>query len=279
MSSKDLIEQFKDTQRRCFGNPLLREAIAQTRQQTKFYSPDVYPLRSSRANEGLGNVVVTRNRTFEAVLSLHKQYPGAKIAALNFASATTPGGGVTQGATAQEECLCRCSTLYPCLNTPSNWEYFYDLNRAIRNPLHTDKIIYTPGVVICKTDDLVPLSDDQLVSVDIITCAAPNLRGKPSNRYNDEGTDQKVEISDEVLYAVHVKRAKHILDVAKQNGVDILVLGAFGCGAFKNNPQIVARAYRDAIQDLGANFKEIEFAVYCRDRDAENYEVFKEVLG
>ena len=66
---------------------------------------------------------------------------------------------------------------------------------------------------------------------------------------------------------------------AAANGADILVLGAFGCGVFQNNPEIVARAYKETIKEFPVKFAKIEFAVYCSLRDTRNFEVFKRVLG
>lgn len=75
-----------------------------------------------------------------------------KTAVHNFASATNPGGGVTRGSSAQEECLCRCSGLYFSLNTKPMWDGFYNPHRNTHNPIHNDDIIYTPGVVVFKKD-------------------------------------------------------------------------------------------------------------------------------
>ena len=76
--------------------------------------------------------------------------------------------------------------------------------------------------------------------------------------------------------AFSLKRAKHILHIAAANEADALVLGAFGCGAFKNDPRIVAEAYNSAvnIREYKKSFKIIEFAVYCRDFETENYDAF-----
>ena len=71
-----------------------------------------------------------------------------------------------------------------------------------------------------------------------------------------------------------MQRAKHILTVAIANKVDILVLGAFGCGAFENNPEVVARAFFDALEDYNCCFDLVEFAVYCRPYETENYQAF-----
>lgn len=71
---------------------------------------------------------------------------------LNFASATNPGGGVVKGSSAQEEAICRCSTLYPNLKAERAWEKFYAPHRRARDPLHNDDCIYTPGVMVFKAD-------------------------------------------------------------------------------------------------------------------------------
>ena len=93
-------------------------------------------------------VIVSKKRTFEAA----KAYRDNKVAVHNFASASNPGGGVVRGSTAQEECLCRCSYLYFCLNSPDMWDGFYTPHKQARNPLHNDDIIYTPEVTVFKSD-------------------------------------------------------------------------------------------------------------------------------
>lgn len=121
-------------------------------------------------------------------MRLSDTYPGRKIAVLNFASATKPGGGVINGSSAQEESLCRCSTLYPTLDRRFLWQSYYDVNRAAGDVLHTDACIYSPGIVICKTDENFPerMPQEDWVTVDVISCAAPNLRNTPANLYNPE---------------------------------------------------------------------------------------------
>ena len=212
---------------------------------------------------------VTTNRTMEAAYD----YVGSKVAVLNFASATTPGGGVKKGSSAQEECLCRVSNLYLCLTDPKVWNVFYQKNRDAKDNIHTDDIIYTPGVYVLKDDDYNLYDEEDRFNVDVITCAAPNLRENPANSFNaDYG--KAVNISDEDLYKVHFKRARKIMDVAASNNVDVLILGAFGCGAFRNSPEVVAKAYKDAVGLYRHAFKEIEFAVYCPPKDPTNYNVF-----
>ena len=217
------------------------------------------------------NIIVSQLRSFEAA----SQYIGKRTAVLNFASATNPGGGVEKGASAQEECLCRVSTLYPCLADQKMRASFYTPHRKNGNTLHNDDIIYTPNVLVIKDDDHNLLSEP--FSVDIISCAAPNLREQPSNQYNT-GDTIKVQISDNELLALHEKRARKIFSSAIANGVEILILGAFGCGAFQNNPHIVAQAYKNVLPDFAHYFHTIEFAIYCRPADSINYDAFKSTI-
>ena len=65
---------------------------------------------------------------------------------------------------------------------------------------------------------------------------------------------EPVKISRDELYELHLSRAQHILNVAAGQGVDILILGAFGCGAFMNDPNTVARAYSDALKEYAQYF-------------------------
>lgn len=81
------------------------------------------------------------------------------------------------------------------------------------------------------------------------------------------------------LFGYHVKRAIHVLTCAAAMGADILVLGAFGCGAFENDPEVVANAYKTALDVFPKVFKVVEFAVYCPPSGSVNYEVFMRVMG
>ena len=224
-------------------------------------------------------IVVSRKRTLEAAMPYVKK--GYRVAVHNFASATNPGGGVERGAGAQEECLCRCSTLYACLNTKPMLDGFYSPHRNAHDPINNGDIIYTPDVVVFKTDTDLPemMPKDDWYKVDVITCAAPNLRDNPSNGYNPGNGDSKVCISDEELEQIHIKRLNGICNVAEAEGCDVLILGAFGCGAFCNSPEVAAAAAKAVVEECGCRFKVIEFAVYCRPDDDTNYRVFEKVLG
>lgn len=218
-------------------------------------------------------VIVSKKRTFEAA----KAYRDNKVAVHNFASASNPGGGVVRGSTAQEECLCRCSYLYFCLNSPDMWDGFYTPHKQARNPLHNDDIIYTPEVTVFKSDTNNPalLSENEWYKVNVITCAAPNLRAMPSNKHNTGDGKKAAKISDKEMLEIHEKRLRRILDVAVSEGNDTVILGAFGCGAFMNKANIVAYAAKNVIKDYMHAFKNIEFAIYCSPQDDTNYKTFR----
>ena len=266
---------FQDTRQFYSTEPMLIVSVESSRKNTILYDDGKTPDFPNAVGR-VGNVAVTRSRSYEAAVRLTRQYPGKRIAVLNFASATNPGGGVVHGSSAQEESLCRCSTLYPTLDQGFLWQEYYNVNRASANVLHTDACIYSPGIVICKTDVDFPerMPQAEWVTVDVISCAAPNLRNTPANQYNPEN-GHAVNILPNDLQQLHEQRARAILAVAAANDVDILVLGAFGCGAFHNDPRTVAKAYANVLKDCRCYFDLIEFAIFCRDFETENYDAFR----
>lgn len=278
MAKEDNVAVFKDTEKLCKENGRLSEAVNKSllNQQIIMEKDTLGEVARDRYSDK-AKLVVSMKRSYEAA----KAYKGTRIAVHNFASATNPGGGVKKGSGAQEECLCRCSTLYFDLDTNEAWSKFYTPHRAAKNPIHNSDIIYTPDVIVFKTDTAYPLKmqEKDWYQVDVITCAAPNLKPNPTNQFNPGDGDKQVKITDSELLAIHEKRLHRILDVAVINGVESIVLGAFGCGAFKNRPEVVALAAKNVIKDYLHSFKNIEFAVYCRPNDDRNYKVFERTLG
>ena len=144
---------------------------------------------------------------------------------LNFASAKNAGGGFLNGAKAQEEDLCRSSGLYLCqLEQPD----YYAANRAEKSMLYTDHIIYSPRVPCFR------VSGDGLLNAcfypSVITAPAPNagvfLQREPHGAA--------------ALAAALQRRADYVLAVAKHQAQKNLVLGAWGCGVFRNPPALSA---------------------------------------
>lgn len=150
MGREENVTVFKDTENFCKSNKQIAESIRRSIAGQKLILES-----ENMERPGLNlyaepaSVVVSKKRTFEAA----SKYKGNKVAVHNFASASNPGGGVVKGASAQEECLCRCSGLYFCLHTPEMWSGFYTPHRNAHDPLHNDDIIYTPDVIVFKTDE------------------------------------------------------------------------------------------------------------------------------
>ncbi len=277
MGRDENITVFKDTERLCKTNPKLSESVKKaTASQKLILEGDTLADQKKDIYEKPAKVVVSKKRTYEAAAG----YKGYHIAVHNFASASNPGGGVVNGASAQEECLCRCSGLYFNLNTRVMWDGFYQPHRDAHDPIHNDDIIYTPGVTVFKTDTAMPklMPESDWYDVDVITCAAPNLRNNPSNQYNRGDGHKQIMMKDKDLLVLHEKRLRRILEVALSEGCDTIILGAFGCGAFQNSPEVVAMANRNVIKDYLHAFKNIEYAVYCSPRDDRNFKIFERVL-
>jgi len=276
-TSLDRIMVFEDTMKWIKEEKDLSLAVRKSLEQSEVYYEDDYPdFDKSKENETV--ITVTGDRSFQAAMRLKAENPNSKIAVMNFANAFHPGGGVVDGASAQEECLCRTSTLYPVLNSGTMRDTYYLYHHNNKDFKASDSLIYVEGVVICKTDEDIPvrMAKENWVTVDVITVAAPDLR-YAGNKYvklfgNGSG------MSDEDLFKCHLKRARHILTCAAAKGAEALVLGAFGCGAFQNNPEIVAKAYRQALSDFPKVFKKIEFAVFCPPGNDTNYKIFSREL-
>ena len=268
---------FKDTQQMYQNNENLKAVIENSiTNQKLILAGDVVDYKAVGGRTG--NVVVSGKRTLEASESYAKQ--GKRVCVLNFASATNPGGGVIHGSSAQEEAICRCSTLYPCLNTKEMWNKFYGPHRKAENPLYNHDCIFTPSVKVFKSDINFPevLQEDKWWDVDVITCAAPNLRNIPSNRMNPNAGSKKADITYEGLRALHTARIQRIFEVAMENKAEVLILGAFGCGAFCNPPELVAEVFAKLTERYREDFDVIEYAVYHTAREKENFEVFDRVM-
>lgn len=265
-----LQEIFEDTVKQCTTNDKLIEAVNQSiRRQYIVKEQDCVEYNTiNRTYDKPTKLIVSKKKTLQAA----QQYKGKKVAILNFANAISPGGGVVNGAIAQEECICRCSSLYMNLIQENVIEDFYQIHeKAYRKgnlPYGSnDDCIYTPNVMVFKSDEEFPelLPKDEWMFVDVITCAAPCLIG--------------CHIQEDKLRKIHRKRIRRILDIAKSEGEEVLILGAFGCGAFQNPVEIVAKEMVRVVREYQNCFETVEFAVYCSEKDKRNFEVFQSVVS
>ena len=271
-------EIFRDTERRYTSDPTLMQAVQKSTEAQVFIAGHEPVIVPSPHKTEKAKVIVSGKRSLEAAELYAKQ--GKKVCVLNFASATNPGGGVVNGSSAQEECLCRCTTLYPCLNNDALWASFYVPHRKAANPLYNNDCIYTPNVCVFKSDINFPepLPKEDWWSVNILTCAAPNLRERPSNIMNPHAGNVAAKITPSELEKLLTARICRIFEIAVANENEVLILGAFGCGAFRNPPEIVARVFNKVMQDYLCYFDTIEYAVYHTEREVANYEVFYKTI-
>ncbi|WP_432136718.1 MULTISPECIES: TIGR02452 family protein [unclassified Streptomyces] len=232
------------------GEVVLAAAIRAAREGTRMVGPG--PVRVPASPSVTTRVEVTAESSTEAA----RRLAGEPVAVLNFASARNPGGGYLNGAQAQEEALCRSSALYTCLLEARR---FYDHHRAHRDPFYTDRVIHSPAVPVFR-DDRGRLLDEPYTA-GFLTAAAPNagvvLRTMP-------------ERAPELPRALAV-RAERVLETAAAHGYRRLVLGAWGCGVFRNDPAQVAAAFRAPLAPGGrfaGTFEHVVFGVLDRTRGA-----------
>jgi uncharacterized protein (TIGR02452 family) len=207
---------------------------------------------------------VTGETTAEAARRLVEREGATRVAALNFASARRPGGGFLNGAKAQEEDLARCSALYNCL-LPHR--AYYDENRASGSTLYTDHLIYSPDVPFFRDERLALLQAPFVVS--ILTSPAPNA-GEAEARGEGHAVRATLE-----------RRAEHVLRVAAHHKHGVLVLGAWGCGVFKNDPRAVADVFAGLLGSprFARAFTRVVFPVYDRSKAQENRRAFEDRFG
>ena len=188
--------------------------------------------------------------TTEALLKLGYN-SGRQACILNFASFKHPGGMYLKGSTAQEESLCQKSILYNVLSRFD--ECYYKINRRdVNKSLYYNRALYTPGI---KFTFHVSDNESIVTHADVITCAAPNYRS--AKRYYN--------ITRETNSIVLENRIKYILNILSLNSnrFDVLILGAFGCGVFGQDPDEVSKLFMKNIKMFkwDNRLKEIAFAV------------------
>jgi uncharacterized protein (TIGR02452 family) len=242
MNKNQLIEVFEDTQSIATkGNSI-----------TEKYTTDLLNEVDLDANYEEMNIQTINSDTVSAAHIFSKL---GKTCVLNMASARKAGGGVANGAKAQEECLFRCSNL-----TTTVVQDFY--------PLKYNEALYTTDAVFFK-DKNYNLIDP--FTVDVVTIAAVNLN--PNARYDDE-----VEYEKTNYRQVTMNKIRLMLLLANMNKCENIILGAWGCGVFKNNPIMISDMFHEIInRDFKGSFKNIIFAVINDHNSAgDNYSTFVE---
>lgn len=242
--------------------PIIKNAVAGTR----LYSPDDLVQNGPLPPDHATSISVTDETTIAATRRL-AGLPGGHLACLNFASAKNPGGGFLGGSEAQEESLARSSSLYPCLLAAPQ---YYEQNRGSRSALYLDLAIWSPQVPFFRDDEGALLAEPFQVSV--ITAPAPNAGAVANN---------EPALLSEVPLTLQ-RRAAFVLQIAVDQQVRRLVLGAWGCGVFRNDPNLVARTFATLLAQnspFSSHFDEVLFAIYDRSAGRDVVRTFQRALS
>ena len=198
---------------------------------------------------GIATQTVIQDTTDGALFALHQK--GEKIALLNFASYHNPGGKFIEGSSAQEESLCHSSFLY---NVLSEKKEYYEWNNAHKNKgLYTNRALYTTDVVF----EL----NRETRTADVLTCAAPNR--SVMLQYGNFTEDENLKALK--------SRVEFVKNICVDRGVQVMILGAWGCGVFKQDPETVAELFKTAFANTGMD---VIYAV----PDQKTFNVFEKVF-
>lgn len=243
------------------------EAVSGTTLHTPDDLDDILAHVLATEAQGRASIEVVEETTLEAIFRLSEGDTQASVMALNFASARNPGGGFLKGSQAQEESLARASGLYPCLLTQPR---YYQHHRTTRSGFYSDHMIHSPRVPVIRDDEGSLVESPALVS--FITSPAVNA-----------GTvRQRDKRKARLIPGVMAQRTARMLALAAHHGHDTLVLGAWGCGVFRNEPETIAEVFREALvgsMSFISRFERVIFAVPCFSKKDKNHSIFERALG
>ncbi|WP_412029977.1 TIGR02452 family protein [Deinococcus yunweiensis] len=267
--AEETLEVLRRGQYPCGGSAVTLPDLSPMLRGTRLYTPLEAPRLRDALHTARGQhqttVQVTGEDTFAAARRLHTRF--GPVTALNFASAKNPGGGFLGGAKAQEEDLARCSALYLSLTAPEA-EFYYLANLANGTPLYTDHLIYSPDVPVFRDSAAAFLPAPVLVNV--ITAPAPNAGAV---------LDRHPTLFREVPRVLR-ERATLVLGLAALMNQRNLILGAWGCGVFLNDPAVVAETFRELLAtDAAGAFENVVFAVLDTQPRQRVLRAFEQILG
>jgi len=241
----------------------LGDSVRRAVQRSRHYTPDDFGDVVARRDRLLAEIQNPRPTRFDVVNAttlaaarkLVDTRPLGDVVCLNFASAKNPGGGFLNGSQAQEESLARASGLYACISPVTA---YYAANRSCSSCLYTDNMIYSPAVPVIRDDD------DQLLAapypVSMITAPAVNAGAVRANEPHNMSQIEPTMLG----------RIEKVLSLAVIHGHRSLILGAWGCGVFKNDPADVAKWFHVHLCGAGT---------FARAFDTVVFAVFDKTLG
>lgn len=247
------------------SNSTVGQALQAAKQGTTLYSPESQPAIPAPPDPTASPAYeVTRERTCSAVLRLVNEGVEDPMA-LVFSSAKNPGGGFLNGAAAQEESVCRCSGLYLCLKGNPMYRINARNHReGDRLCMYTSHMIYSPRVPIIRDSERQTERLREAIYASFVTAPAPNA-----------GVARRRGADEDAVRAAMRERVRLMLAIAQHHGHSTLVLGAFGCGVFQNQPDMVAAVFREQLEgDFRGLFTRVVFAVLDSE-EGDNYLAFR----
>lgn len=242
----------------------ISKEVKQSKSKTTLYTPDQLEklTENYKPNSEFDTLIeVVNETTMEGAQALD---PTAnRIGALNFASAKNPGGGFLGGAQAQEESLARSSSLYLSID---QMQEMYNYNRGRKTYVYSDYMIYSEDVIFFRNDEMELIEP---YTMDVLTSPAVNVGAMLQN---NPAEITKVE-------EAMLQRMDKMLALFVEKGVTKLVLGAWGCGVFRNNPMDMAGYFAHFLKGEGKYakaFEHVRFSVLDR-RKGEIYDAFKQL--
>lgn len=234
---------------------LYAKEIAHSVEATKFYSDKSEMVYKEN---GHPNMEVLALDSVSAVFEVATKNPDAKRCVLNFASYKNPGGMFLEGSSAQEESLCHESTLFNVLSSGRLGAGYKANRKELNRALYLDHAFYSPDIMFCR--------NTSSALCDVITCAAPNYTAAKKYCNVSQEENERV-LRDRILF---------ILKVMATEGVKIPILGAFGCGVFGQDPEMVANIFKELLMKYQWPFQSVVFAII--PSDTKTLEVFQRVM-
>jgi len=232
--------------------------------EVKLYTPEqIAQLPEQDISEPKSLRITLRNQdTLEAAFELHQRRKEneREVLVLNFANPHRPGGGIRSRPGTQEEHLCVKTTVLCSLETEEAWP-FYRTNLDCGTQAQTDTILFSPNTLVIRNPDL-SLREDPF-PVAVMTVSAPIASRMEASELPD-------------LERILSRRIRGMLRAATAEGYTRLVLGAWGCGNFGNDPELVAKLFHEALQGC---FEEVTMAVFDNSEDQYRYSCFEKYFG
>lgn len=244
----------------------IAQEVYDSKKNTQLYSPEDLDglLQEIQPKTDLDTIIEVYNETtMEGAIALDPEKN--KIGVLNFASAKNPGGGFMGGAQAQEESLARSSSLYLSID---QMQEMYKFNASRKTYVYSDYMIYSEGVVFFRNDEMELIPHYQ---IDVLTSPAVNVGAMLQNKRSELAqVDDTMLLRMDKMLALFVKR-----------GIKHLVLGAWGCGVFRNDPKDVVGYFAHYLGKGGkyaGAFEHIRFSVLDTNNRG-TYECFTQIAN